>query len=297
MATINQAVPTRRVQTSSGGYYYFNRYATVSVTEHTSTGTATESSTKSGGISGIKEGETETFRGSIRHQASSLQPDGSYKYPGYATVRPGGEILSYTISKPSGVTVSGGGTGDDYITFGKDDWGASGLHEYRITITYANGKYSGNASGSWSHTLSNISISNEWCSDGTLSVSTTSTGYTARITGSTVENPYYSFNYSGDYETTTTSYYGTGSMQYYGDIMSVTTNFGSVSYSTSGWYIYVNVSASSSGTARVTANLRDYSSPTYANYADVRFTGYYANGTKANNVLVNYVNFNGEIYP
>lgn len=294
---MNIAVPTRRVTIDPGGYYYFNRYATVQVTEHTSSSTETESSTKSGGISGIKEGETETFTGFIIHNKGFEKPDGSFRYPGYATIRPGGEILNYTISKPSGATVTDGGTGDTYITIGKDDWGSSGYESYSITIVYHNGKYSGSASGSWAHTLSSISISNEWCSDGTLSVSTTSTGFTARITGSTVENPYYSFNYSGEYTTSTTSYYGTGSMSYYGDIMSVTTNFGSVSYSSTASTIYVNVSASSSGTARVTANLRDYSSPTYANYADVRFTGYYANGTKANNVLVDYVNFNGEIYP
>ena len=296
MATINQAVPTRRVQTSAGGYYYFNRYATVSVTEHTSSTTETESGSKSGGISATPVGLTETFTGTIIHTATLTGPNGKVTYPGYATIRPGGEILRYSLI-PMGMSVSAGGTGDTYITFGKDDWGEPGGDSYSVRITYKSGKYSGLDSGSWGHTLSGISISNEWCSDGTLSVSVNPTGYSVSITNSSVTNPYYSFNYSGDYETTTTSYYGTGSMQYYGDIMSVTTNFGSVSYSTSGWYIYVNVSASSSGTARVTANLRDYSSPTYANYADVRFTGYYANGAKANNVLANYVNFNGEVYP
>lgn len=37
--------------------------------------------------------------------------------------------------------------------------------------------------------------------------------------------------------------------------------------------------------------------PVYENRANVRFTGYYDNGAKANNILVDYVNFNGEIYP
>ena len=295
---MNVAVPTRRVTIDPGGYYYFNRYATVEVTGHTSSSTETESSTKSGSISGIMEGVTETFTGSIIHDKGFMQPNGFFKYPGYATIRPGGEILRYTISKPSGATVTNGGTGDDYITIGKDDWGSSGYESYSITIVYHNGKYSGNDSGSWLHTLSNISISNEWCSDGTLSVSTTSTGYTARITGSSVPNPYYSFNYSGTYTTSTTSYYGTGSMSYYGDIMSVTTTFGSVSYTTKyGTTININVTADRSGTARVTANLRGYSSPTYDYRANVRFTGQYANGATANNVLVDYVNFNGEVYP
>ena len=87
-------------------------------------------------------------------------------------------------------------------------------------------------------------------------------------------------------------------MSYYGDIMSVTTTFGSVSYTTKyGTTINVNVTADRSGTARVTANLRGYSSPTYDYRANVRFTGQYANGATANNVLVDYVNFNGEVYP
>ena len=204
----------------------------------------------------------------------------------------------YTLESPSGLTVRDGGTGDTYITFGKDDWGSSGTTDYRVSITYLSGTYGGRDSGNWVHTLSRISISNEWCSSGELSVGVSSTGYTATIRGSNVNNPDYSFNYSGEYTTSTTNYYGTGSIRNYGDdIMSVTSNFGSVSYSTSGSTIYVNVSASSSGTAKVTANLRGYSSPSYTTYADVRFTGYYANGAKANNVLANYINFNGEVYP
>lgn len=37
--------------------------------------------------------------------------------------------------------------------------------------------------------------------------------------------------------------------------------------------------------------------PTYTTYANVRFTGPCANGAWANDVLVNYINFNGERYP
>lgn len=297
MATINQAVPTRRVTTDPGGYYYFNRWTNVSVTAHTSTTTATESSTKSGGISGAKDSRVEQFTGTIRHDYGSAEPDGSWRYPGYATVHPGGEILNYVLL-PFEMTVLEGGIGYDYITFGKKDWGGTGSTEYRVSIMYATGTYSGSASGNWEHTLSGISISNEWCSSGTLSVSTTSTGFTASVTGSSESNPSYSFNYSGTYTTSTISYYGTGSISYYGDIMSVTSNFGSVYYSVrDGTTIDVTVVASTSGTARVTANLRGYNSPTYGDRADVRFTGYYANGARANNVLVDYVNFNGNIYP
>ena len=40
-----------------------------------------------------------------------------------------------------------------------------------------------------------------------------------------------------------------------------------------------------------------YIDPTYATYADVKFTGYYSNGAVATNVNANYINFNGEVYP
>lgn len=299
MATINQAVPTRRVQTSSGGYYYFDRSTTVSVaTAYTVPVTATEEGSKSGVIDGIKQGTSETFTGFIKHDEAQIGPDGETTYPGYATIYLGGPIFNYHIDTPSGVYATAGGFDDTYITFGKADWGYSGTSPYSINITYGLGTFGGGDNGTWEHTLTNISISNEWCSSGEMVVAVNSNGYIARVSNSIYENIQYSFDYSGEYESTTTRYYGTGSMRYYGDIMSVTTNFGSVSYSTRyGTTINVNVTANSSGTARVTANLRDYRSPTYANYADVRFTGYYANGAKANNILVDHVNFDGEIYP
>lgn len=299
MATINQAVPTRIVQTSSGGYYYFNKYATVSVTNaYTVPVPATEEGSKSGVIDGVKEADTKPFYGTIRHNVAQHEPNGAVTYPGFATVYPGGEILTYTIESPAGVYIRSGGTGNTFISFGKDDWLSSGSTDYSISITYAIGTYAGRDIGTWEHTLTNISISNKWCSSGELEVSVNSNGYSAQVLHATVNNPRYSFDYSGEYETTTTSYYGTGTIIYSGnDIMWVTSNFGSVSYTNSFSTIYVNVTANSSGTARVTANLRGYRFPSYTTYADVRFTGYYANGTKANNVLANYVNFNGERYP
>lgn len=297
---MNIAVPTRQVTIDPGGYYYFNRYATVEVTEHTSSSTEPRYGTKGGDITGIKDGKTETFTGTIRHDSGQLGPDGEVTYPGYATIYPGGEILTYSIKSPLGVSIRSGGTGDTFISFGKSDWGSAGTKKYNVSITYAPGTYTGRKSGDWwmGEPLSNISITNEWCNDGDISVSTSPTGYSVTITNATTSSLSFSFDYSGDYETTTTSYYGTGSMSYYGDIMSVTTNFGSVSYSTRyGTTINVNVTASSSGTARVTANLRGYSSPEYDTRANVRFTGHYTNGATANNVLADYVNFNGVDYP
>lgn len=41
----------------------------------------------------------------------------------------------------------------------------------------------------------------------------------------------------------------------------------------------------------------EYPATTYATYADVRFTGPYANGASAINARVNYIYFNGERYP
>lgn len=299
MATINQAVPTRLVTIDPGGYYYFNRYATVSVTNaYTVPVPATEEGSKSGVIDGIKEGTSETFTGFIKHDVAQPEPNGEVTYPGFAIVYPGGKILTYTIEYPEGVHIRSGGTGYTFISFGKNDWGSSGSTDYSISITYATGTYGGADTGTWEHPLTRIIISNGWCSSGRLEVATNSNGYTARVISAAVNNPRYSFDYSGEYESTITRYYGTGSMQYYGDIMSVTTNFGSVSYSTRyGTTINVNVTANSSGKARVTANLRAYRDPDQEYRANVRFTGYYANGTKANNVLANYVNFNGERYP
>lgn len=294
---MNTAVPTRMVQTGGGQYYTFKRSTTVSVTGHESTETATEGSNPTGHGTGIKNAVTKTFTGTIRHESGLIGPNGTSTYPGYATVYPGGEILDYTLSMPFGMEVRSGGTGDTFITFGKD-FPSSGTTPYRISITYTTGTYSYHTSGSWNHTLSSISISNEWCSNGAIAVSTSSTGYSVTITEMTSTSVDWSFRYSGTYTTTTTSYYGTGTITYYGDIVSVSTNFGSVSYTTRyGNTMTVNVSASGPGTALVTGTFGDYSSPTYTTYANARFTGQYANGASAVNAQVDYIYFNGERYP
>lgn len=298
MATINQAVPTRSVQTGGGRYEYYQKSTTVSVTAHTVPVTATEEGSKSGVIDGIKEGTSETFTGFIKHDEAQIGPNSETTYPGYATIYPGGPIFDYTIDTPSGVSVTAGGLDDTYITFGKADWGYSGSSPYSINITYGLGTYAGEDSGTWEHTLSVISTSNEWCSSGELVVSVNSNGYTAHVNNSIYKNPQYSFDYRGNYTTEGNIYYGTGVINDSGGIRQVTTNFGSVSYNQTIYgEILVNVTANSCGVATVTADLQRYIPPSYTTYADVRFTGYYANGTKANNILVDYVNFDGVNYP
>ena len=170
----------------------------------------------------------------------------------------------------------------------------------RVSYTKSNG-YSGSSGGSWSPTPYYIdSIGPVTTNSGSGSISQYGTsGYIVAVSGASSSRVSYSFPYGGYYITSSTSYKGSGSIRVPSsyDITSVSSNKGSVSYSRSGDYVNYNVTSSSSGSARVTAYYTyQYYVPTYSTYADVKFTGHYANGASAVNVNANSINFNGEIY-
>lgn len=243
---------------------------------------------------------------------AQIGPDGESRYLGAFSRQIAGRVTSVSdggglyYASYSGSTISGGVYGTQPNQTVKARIGYTYVPStvtvtIRVSYIKSNG-YSGSSGGSWSPTPYYIdSIGPVTTNSGSGSISQYGTsGYIVAVSGASSSRVSYSFPYEGHYTTSSTSYKGSGSIRVPAsyDITSVSSNKGSVSYSRSGDYVNYNVSSSSSGSARVTAYYTyQYYVPTYSTYADVKFTGYYANGASAVNVNANSINFNGEIYP
>lgn len=307
---MNVAVPTKQVQT--GGHYEdasSSNSDTCSLQACTSSSTHNTSGTKTGTISCTQE----TVSTSSSSTASSIGSGSTSQIiscPNYVgNASPFAylyganssyfmaEITNFTAPSASGdasLAVHVSATNPRYEDY---RWNLS------LGVNYtASSGYSGSSGGSWSPTPYYIdSIGPVTTNSGSGSISQYGTsGYTVAVSGASSSRVSYSFPYEGHYTTTSTSYKGSGSIRVPAsyNITSVSSNKGSVSYSRSGDYVNYNVTSSISGSARVTAYYTyQYYVPTYSTYADVKFTGYYANGASAVNVNANSINFNGEIYP
>lgn len=309
---MNIAVPTRVV--SSGGQYVSDYSATtISVTAH------------GGGTSTTIHSGTEKGTSYVSRQTSSSSGTGSKQH--YVTSNLSGAPYSITISTPnyySGGTVSGSVSGANIKLVDYDLTSISGnqasvsyhltstssIHRYvtvSFTVSYTRSDgYGGRVTGQWEHSnVDVISAGPVTVNSGSATVSSTnSSGYALTVSGASSNRINYSFPF--EYTTSTvnpTVYYGTGyvtGIPSYASTHPPTTNFGRITDSDRDYdnnRYFVNVSASSSGTAYVRVNYSYTTAITNTTYADVRFTGQYANNAAAINAQVNYIYFNGKRYP
>lgn len=315
---MNIAVPTRRVQTGGGYTDYARNNMTTSVTACTTTqefhisgehhgGTAylsfqryDRSGTATIAVSSpLYSGNHEWSTNYTVYSASGLRLDsgssGTYSYSGNSRLVVDSVSSRISSNKSLIVTVQGhvtnGTNRPDLVAKGnvKVSWTAVDNHGYGTSV-----------SGNWNHSpVTSASTYNRTVDSGNISVSTSATGYTATISKATTTPVDWSFYANYNYEEEETTYKGEGhvTIPSYGSFVSVTTNFGSIDYTIESKRAYYTITADRAGTARVSANYSYYVSPSYTTYANVKFTGHYANGASAVNVNANYINFNGEIYP
>lgn len=315
---MNTAVPTRRVQTGGGYTSYARNNVTTSVVACTTTagyrvegehhsGTAylsLQRDDKSGTAtiavsSPLYSGNHEWSTNYTVYSASGLRLDsgssGTYSYSGNTRLVVDSVSSRISSNKSLIVTVQGhvtnGANRPDLVARGNVivGWEAVDNHGYGT-----------NVSGSWNHSpVTNASTYSRTVDSGSISVSTSATGYTATISKATTTPVDWSFYANYNYEEEETTYKGEGNVTIpsYGSFVSVTTNFGSIDYTIQSKRAYYTITADRAGTARVSANYSYYVSPSYTTYANARFTGPYANGAWANNVQVNYIYLNEERYP
>lgn len=309
---MNTAVPTRVV--SSGGQYISDYSATtISITAH---GGGTSTTTHSG---------TESGTSYVSRQTSSATGSNSARH--YVTSNFTGAPYSFTVSLPnyySGGTVRGSVNGtnirlvDCYLdnvsnnkaTVSYHLTSTSSIYRYvtvSATVSYTRSDgYGGRVTGQWEHSnVDVISAGPVTVNSGSATISSTnSSGYALSVSGASSNRISYSFPFR--YNTSTvnpTVYYGTGyvtGIPSYASTHPPTTNFGRITDSDRDYdnnRYFVNVSASSSGTAYVRVNYGYTTAITNTTYANARFTGQYANGASAVNAQVNYIYFNGERYP
>lgn len=318
MATINRAIPTR-LCTISNGYWDNSRYVddwdrvtfsgtysrdTQSGSSGTvyvplSNGTTTGSSGRD--YSGHSEvsrhefsfqcGTSDTYAGggSLSISCSSRGWTASFVNKsidsnGYASGFFKVTKIGNNQELPWVVSIAATGFREYSYQYGSNSTGVSGgygIASVSTTTSYAT------VSASGQRVYANVNIPNYNASRHTYTVDFTPTVYSgyssASDSASLTFTPDSALRVSGTAPTSTSGLYSSspsvtwresdreGSLA--GDSVSCTYNFISYSYSN----VWVD--------------------PVQENRADVRFTGQYANGATANNILADYVNFNGDVYP
>lgn len=318
MATINRAIPTR-LCTISNGYWDNSRYVndwdrvTFSGTYSRETQSGSSGAVYvplSNGTTTSSSGRTYTGESAVTRHEFSFQCGTSNTYAS------GGSLLITCKSRgwtasfiDKSISSSGYASGNFKVTKSGSNqelpWvvsiTASGFREYSYQYgsnsTSVSGGYGiasvstttsyATVSASGQRVYANVNIPNYNASRHTYTVSFTPrvySGYSsASDSASLTFTPDSALRVSGTAPTSTSGLYSSspsvtwresdreGSLA--GDSVSCTYNFISYSYSN----VWVD--------------------PVQENRADVIFTGYYANGAKANNILVDYVNFDGVNYP
>lgn len=319
MATINQAIPTR-LCTISNGYWDNSRY--VDDWDRVTFSGTYSRDTQSGSSGAIhvplSNGTTTSSAGrSYTGYTEVSMHEFSFQCGASSDAYAGGGSLSISCSTPGwtasfidrSISSSGYASGNFRVTK------SGGTQSYPWTVSLA---ATGFREYSYQYGSNSTSVSAGY---GIASVSTTTSYATVSGSGKTVSASVNIPNYNASRHTYTVDFTPTVYSGYSSASDSASLTFtpdsalrvsGTSPTSTSGLY-----SRSPSVTWResdregslagdsvsCTYNFISYAwsnhwvDPVKENRADVRFTGYYANGAPANNVLVDWVNFNGDVYP
>lgn len=316
MPLINQAIPTREVVISNG---YWDNSSTVDDWDRV-TFSGTYSRDTSNGPSGaiyvpLSNGTTTDSAGRIYSDSSAGTFPFSFQCGTQDTYASGGTLSGTTSSRGWSVSVSGTISSNGYAsgTFTMTRVSTPADLPWTTDITASNFKVYSYQYGSNSVTVSGgYGVASATTSTSYADVSASGQTVTADVNIPSYDKTRHTYTvgystrvysgYSSASDSTSLTFTPDSALRVSGTAPTSTSGLYSRSPSVT-WRELDQEGSLAGDSVSCTYNFISYSysnvwvDPVYENRANVRFTGYYDNGAKANNILVDYVNFNGEIYP